>query len=97
MSADAEQLKAVQIRLKKLQTYRDQLNRDVAVAESKLQQAYQQLRDLGIVDPETKTSQVLQTLAEGFEKELTEKVAELLTKVEEGEALMAKYLEIQGQ
>jgi predicted nucleic acid-binding Zn-ribbon protein len=90
-----EQLGVLQNRVKKLTTSRDLLIRDAGAAERKLEEAQENLRALGI---ETKdmTSKQLQEKAEELEAELATKVAEITTKVEEGEALVAKYQAVRG-
>jgi hypothetical protein len=90
-----EQLVVLQTRVKKLATNRDQLIRDQGAAERKLEEAQEKLRELGI-ETDGLTSKQLQEKAEELETQLEAKVAELVVKVEEGEALVAKYQQVRG-
>jgi|SRR5271157_2945727 len=90
-----EQLVVLQNRVKKLATNRDQLIRDQGAAERKLEEAQEKLRELGI-ETEGLTSKQLQEKAEELESLLVVKLGELTSKVEEGEALVAKYQSVRG-
>jgi chromosome segregation ATPase len=90
-----EQLVVLQNRVKKLAGNRDQLIRDQGAAERKLEEAQEKLRELGI-EVEGLTSKQLQEQAERLEAQLATKVGELTSKVEEGEALVAKYQQVRG-
>ncbi len=90
-----EQLVVVQNRVKKLAGSRDSLIRDQGAAERKLEEAQEKLRELGI-EVEGLTSKQLQEQAEKLEAQLATKVTELIAKVEEGEALVAKYQQVRG-
>ena len=59
-----ESLKEIQARVKKLQSTRDEIIGTFKVQESKRDEAYAKLRELGIEKPETMTSKELQALAD---------------------------------
>jgi predicted ATP-grasp superfamily ATP-dependent carboligase len=85
-----EQIVVLQTRVKKLAGSRDQLIRDQGAAERKLEEAQEKLHELGI-ETEGLTSKQLQEQAEALEAQLASKVAEITSKVEDGEQLVAKY------
>ncbi len=91
----SQQLAQLQARTKTLTAHRDKLLRDTGIAERKLEESVEKLKELG-VDASGLGSKELQALAEGFEAQLAEKVAELTGRVEEGEALVAKYQAVQA-
>lgn len=86
-----ETIKKVQQRLKSLQNDRDRILRQQAVQEQKRDEAYKNLRQLGITNPESMTSKELQALAESKNKELEEKIKEIELQLEQGEALITKF------
>ena len=90
-----EQLVTLQARVKKLTASRDTLIRDQGAAERKLEEAQEKLRELGI-ETQGLTSKQLEVEATALEAQLAIKVKEITAKVEEGEALVAKYQEIRG-
>jgi len=90
-----EQLVLVQNRVKKLAVNRDQLIRDQGAAERKLEEAQEKLRELGI-EVEGLSSKQLQEQAEALEAQLSAKVDDLIKKLEEAEALVAKYQSVRG-
>jgi len=91
-----ERLKKAQALVKSLQTSRDQINRDAAVEESKLKEAYVKLRELGVENPENMSPKDMQALADGLRAEVEQKLAALEAQLVDGEALMRKYNELQG-
>ena len=91
----SQQLTQLQARTKTLAGHRDKLIRDTGIAERRLEESLEKLKELG-VDASGLGSKELQALAEDFEAQLAGKVAELAGKVEEGEALVAKYQAVQG-
>lgn len=95
MSDLEEQIVVLNARVKKLAANRDQLNRDAGAAERKLEEAQEKLRALGI-ETEGLTSKQLQEKAQELEAELGTKVTEITTKIEEGEALVAKYQQVRA-
>jgi len=89
-----QQLTGLQARAKTLTGYRDKLIRDTGIAERKLEEAVEKLKELG-VDASGLNSKELQALAEEFEAKLAAKVAELTAAVEEGETLVERYKAVQ--
>jgi hypothetical protein len=92
-----ETLKQVQSRVKALQTSRDQIMRQQAVQEQKRDEAYKNLRELGVENPEKMSAKQLQALAEQKKIELSEKVQALEEQLSEGEALVTKFQEMQQE
>ena len=90
-----ESLTEIQNRVKKLQGTRDEIIGTFKVQESKRDEAYAKLRELGIENPEKLTSKELQALAEAKRAELAEKVTALNAQLEQGEQLIKKYQELQ--
>ena len=90
-------LRQVQARVKALQGTREQIVRQQAKQQEKRDEAYKNLRQLGIDDPESKTSKQLQALADEKKAELEEKVQLLEWQLSQGEALVAKFQEIQQE
>jgi uncharacterized membrane protein len=86
-----DQLKLAQGRVKTLATKRDQIIRDAGVEEQKLQQVYDNLRQLGIDKPESLSEANLKTLAETTEKTLEDNLKSLLESLSKGEALIGEY------
>jgi hypothetical protein len=93
----AETLKQVQTRVKNLQGSRDQLLRQQAMQEQRRDEAYKNLRQLGIDDPEKMTDKQLQALAEEKKIELAEKVQTLEKQLSQGESLVTKFQELQNE
>jgi hypothetical protein len=93
----AETLKQVQARVKSLQGARDQIMRQQAVQEQKRDEAYKNLRSLGIDNPESMTAKQLQALADEKKIELTEKVQALEEQLSQGESLVTKFQELQQE
>jgi hypothetical protein len=90
-----ETLKEIQSRVKKLQGTRDEVLGTFKVQESKRDEAYAKLRELGIENPEKLTSKELQALADQKKAELVEKVAALVEQLSQGEKLIKQYEELQ--
>ena len=93
----AETLKQVQSRVKALQTSRDQIMRQQAVQEQKRDEAYRNLRQLGVETPENMTAKQLQSLADEKKIELGEKVQALEEQLSQGESLVSKFQELQQE
>lgn len=92
-----ENLKQVQTRVKALQSTRDSIIGEFKVQESKRDEAYAKLRELGIENPEKMTSKELQALADQKRAELAEKVSALNEQLAQGEQLIQKYQELQQE
>jgi|SRR5271157_3675691 len=92
-----ETLKEVQARVKALQGTRDSIIGTFKVQESKRDEAYAKLKELGIENPEKMTSKELQALADQKRAELAEKVSALNEQLAQGEKLIAQYQELQGE
>lgn len=92
-----ETLKEVQARVKKLQSTRDEIIGTFKVQESKRDEAYAKLRELGIENPEKMSSKELQALADQKRTELSEKVASLNEQLTQGEKLITQYQELQQE
>lgn len=90
-----QQIATVQTQVKKLQTSRDQLIRDTGVAERKLEESLEKLKELGI-DAAGLTSKELQDMAVELETTLKSKLTELSTQVTNSEALVAKANALRG-
>jgi hypothetical protein len=92
-----ESLKEIQARVKKLQGTRDEIIGTFKVQESKRDEAYGKLRELGIENPEKMSSKELQALADQKRGELAEKIATLNEQLAQGEKLIAQYQELQNE
>ena len=90
-----DRIRKAQATVKALQASRDQINREVGIEETKLAQAYERLRELGVESPEKKSPKELQALADQLKIELAEKMLVVEEKLAQGEALMQRYSEIQ--
>ncbi len=90
-------LKQLQARVKTLQTSRDQIMRVQAQQEQKRDEAYRNLKELGIENPEGLTSKQMQTLADEKKAELAEKVKALDEQLSQGEGLITKFQELQQE
>jgi hypothetical protein len=88
-------LREIQNRVKELTSKRDQIIRDQAVEQRKLQEAYEKLRELGIENPEKLSGQEIAALATQLQTELEGKLTALEMQLTEGEALMAQYQTLQ--
>lgn len=92
-----DNLKEIQIRVKKLQGTRDEIIGTSKVQESKRDEAYVKLRELGVENPEKMSSKELQVLADQKRVELAEKVASLNEQLAQGEKLITQYRELQQE
>ncbi len=92
-----ESLKQVQARVRSLQSVRDEIIGTFKVQESKRDEAYAKLKELGIESPEKMTSKELQALADEKRAELADKVAALNEQLAQGEQLIKKYQELQQE
>jgi hypothetical protein len=92
-----ETLKDIQARVKRLQGTRDEIIGTFKVQESKRDEAYAKLRELGIKDPEKMTSKELQALADTKRAELAEKITALNEQLAQGEKLIQQYQELQQE
>ncbi len=90
-----EQLRTAQARVKTLAAKRDQIIRDAGVEEQKLQQVYENLRHLGVKNPETLSEVELKALAETTSMSLGEALHDLLESLSKGEELLKEYDAIQ--
>jgi hypothetical protein len=91
-----DQLAALQARVGKITKSRESIIRDTGVAERKFEEAIEKLKELGI-DASGMDSKTLQKTAEELEGQLVAKVLELTGKVQDGEALVAKYQQLRGE
>ena len=92
-----DSLREIQTRVKKLQSTRDEIIGTFKVQESKRDEAYAKLRELGVENPEKLTSKELQALADQKRAELAEKVAALNEQLAQGEKLIQQYQELQQE
>lgn len=92
-----ETLKDIQARVKKLQGTRDEIIGTFKVQESKRDEAYAKLKELGIENPENMTSKELQALADQKRAELADKVTALTEQLAQGEKLIQQYNELQQE
>lgn len=95
--ATQETLKEIQVRVKKLQGTRDEIIGTFKVQESKRDEAYAKLRELGIENPEKMSSKELQALADQKRAELAEKIASLNEQLAQGENLIEQYRDLQQE
>jgi hypothetical protein len=92
-----ESLKQLQGRVRSLQGTRDEIIGAFRVQESKRDEAYAKLRELGIENPEKMTSKELQALADQKRAELAQKVTTLDEQLAQGEEQIRKYQELQQE
>lgn len=92
-----ETLKEVQARVKKLQGTRDEIVGTFRVQESKRDEAYAKLEELGIKNAKEMSSKELQALADQKRAELAEKIAALNEQLAQGEKLIVRYRELQQE
>lgn len=90
-------LKQLKARVNALQASRDQIMRVQAQQESKRDEAYRNLKQLGIENPEELSSKQMQALADEKKAELAEKVKELDDQLSQGEKLITKFQELQQE
>ena len=90
-----DRLRAAQAKVKALNSSREQIIGDARVEEQKLKQAYSNLKELGVENPENMTIKELRALEAEAKAQLEEKLAAVETQLLEGEKLMQKYNELQ--
>lgn len=90
-----ERLRAAQAKVKALNSSREQIIGDARVEEQKLKQAFSNLKDLGIENPEGMTIKELRALEVTSKSELEEKLVAIETQLAKGEELIKKYNELQ--
>jgi len=86
-----EQLRNAHARVKVLAGKKDQVIREAGIEEQKLQQAYENLKQLGIADPENYSEEMLIELSSETQKTLETNLQNLLAALAEGEALLQEY------
>ncbi len=96
MEARQDRLKQLKARVTTLQSSKDQINREQGIEQRKLDEAYEKLRELGVENPEAMSAKELQSLAETAKAQLDEKLTALGEQLTQGEALMAKYQQLQS-
>ena len=96
LEALQERLKQLKARVTALQSSKDQINREAGIEQRKLDESYEKLRELGVKEPETMSAKALQELADTAKTQLGEKLTALEGQLTEGEALMAKYQQLQN-
>jgi hypothetical protein len=90
-----ERLRAAQAKVKSLNSSREQIIGDARVEEQKLKQAYSNLRELGIENPESMSIKELRALEVTSKAELEEKLNAVETQLAKGEELIRKYNSLQ--
>ena len=90
-----ERLRQVQARVKVLNSSREKIIGDARVEEQKLKTAYNNLKELGITDPEGMTTTELRQLETSCRTQLEEKLAAIETQLAEGDKLIKKYNDLQ--
>jgi hypothetical protein len=93
----SERLKQAQARVKALSASRDQIIGDIRVANQKLKQSYENLRELGVEAPEDLTLKQLSTLAEEFKTTLATKLESIEEVLGNGETLLQQYKELESE
>ena len=92
-----ERLRAAQTKVKTLNSSREQIIGDARVEEQKLKQAYSNLKELGIENPENMSIKELKALEVTSKAELEEKLVAIETQLAKGEELIQKYNDIQQE
>lgn len=92
-----EQLKEAQAKVKSLAAKRDQIIRDAGIEEQKLQQVYDNLKQLGIDSPESLSKGDLESLAEATRIRLLGEMNSLMDAIAVGEGLLKDYEKIQQE
>ena len=92
-----EQLRDAQVRVKGLAAKRDQVIRDAGIEEQKLQQVYDNLKQLGVDAPESLSKEDLEKLAEETKERLFVEMKGLMDALATGEGLLADYNKIQQE
>lgn len=90
-----DRLRAAQAKVKALNSSREQIIGDARVEEQKLKQAYSNLKDLGIENPENMTIKELRALEAASKAQLEEKLVAIETQLATGEELIQKYNRLQ--
>jgi len=90
-----ERLKQAQIKVKSLNSSRENIIGDVAREEQKLKQAYNNLQELGVENPESKTVKELKALEIQLKSQLEEKLGAIEVQLTKGEELMQEYNALQ--
>ena len=92
-----EQLREAQVKVKGLAAKRDQIIRDAGIEEQKLQQVYDNLKQLGIDSPESLSKDDLEKLAEETRLKLLAEMNGLMDAITAGEGLIKDYEKIQQE
>ena len=90
-----DRLRIAQAKVKALNSSREKIIGDARVEEQKLKQAYSNLKESGIENPENMTVKELRTLEASSKAQLEEKLVAVEEQLSEGEKLMQKYNELQ--
>jgi hypothetical protein len=90
-----ERLKEANEKVKTLRSSRDQIVGDIRVEKEKLKQAYDNLRELGIDQPEKYSAKDLELLAAELQDKLGDKLTTIEEQLAKGETLMKKYQALQ--
>ena len=90
-----DRLRIAQAKVKALNSSREKIIGDARVEEQKLKQAYSNLKDSGIENPESMTVKELRTLEASSKAQLEEKLIAIEDQLSKGEELMQKYNELQ--
>jgi len=90
-----DRLRVAQAKVKALNSSREKIIGDARVEEQKLKQAYSNLKESGIENPENMTVKELRTLEASSKAQLEEKLVAVEDQLSKGEELMQKYNELQ--
>ena len=90
-----DRLRIAQAKVKALNSSREKIIGDARVEEQKLKQAYSNLKDSGIENPESMTVKELRTLEASSKAQLEEKLIAIEDQLSKGEELIQKYNELQ--
>jgi hypothetical protein len=90
-----DRLRTAQAKVKALNSNREKIIGDARVEEQQLKQAYSNLKDSGIENPENLTIKELRTLEVSSKAQLEEKLVAVEDQLAKGEELMQKYNELQ--
>jgi hypothetical protein len=90
-----DRLRAAQAKVKTLSVNREKIIGDARVEEQRLKQAYSNLKESGVENPEGMTVKELRTLESSFKAQLEKELTAIEGKLVEGEDLMKKYNELQ--
>jgi hypothetical protein len=90
-----DRLRAAQAKVKNLNTNREKIIGDARVEEQKLKQAYSNLRELGVEDPENMTTEELRALEEESKTLLEQRLVAIEDQLVKAEKLMDKYNQLQ--